>query len=72
MSRTSVPVPADADERRAAPPIVCYAVDKVPAFEHQLYDDARQTMSLIKQLQVPPREGRCFEVPAGHFSGSFR
>jgi uncharacterized protein YcgI (DUF1989 family) len=67
MNRTSVPVPADADERRAAPPIVCYAVDKVPAFKYELYDDARQSISLIKQLQVPPREGRCFEVPAGHF-----
>ncbi|WP_422002213.1 urea carboxylase-associated family protein [Reyranella sp.] len=59
--------PDDADRRRAAPAIVCYAVDRVPPCDLALYRSAREGMTRIAETIVPPREARTFEVPAGHF-----
>lgn len=58
--------PSDAAERRAAPPVVCYATENLPEFDGALYERARQSMSKTDELVVPPREGAVFEVPAGH------
>ena len=59
--------PEDADARRAAPPIVSYAVENLPPFEAELYATARDSMELLDEVVVPPREARTFVVPAGHF-----
>jgi uncharacterized protein YcgI (DUF1989 family) len=59
--------PADAARRRAAPPVVCYSVDKVPAYDRQFYESARQGLTKVAETIVPPREARTFEVAAGHF-----
>jgi uncharacterized protein YcgI (DUF1989 family) len=59
--------PIDADQRRAAKPIIVYAVDKLPAYDDALYDKARADLTKIGELIVPPREARAFDVPAGHF-----
>jgi uncharacterized protein YcgI (DUF1989 family) len=59
--------PPDAAERRAAKPIVVYAVDRLPAYDAAFYDKARAGMAKIGETIVPPREGRAFDVPAGHF-----
>ena len=59
--------PPDAAERRAAKPIVVYAVDRLPAYDAAFYDNARAGMAKIGETIVPPREGRAFDVPAGHF-----
>jgi len=59
--------PSDAALRRAAPTVVVYQSDAVPPFDASLYQDARSQMIQVSQLTVPPRDGRCFEVPAGHF-----
>jgi uncharacterized protein YcgI (DUF1989 family) len=59
--------PADAAERRKAPAIVCYAVDKVPAYDRPFYERARRDLTKVGETIVPPRDARCFSVPAGHF-----
>ncbi len=58
--------PPDADQRRAAKPIIVYALDRLPAYDAAFYDDARTGMTKIGETIVPPREGRAFDVPAGH------
>lgn len=59
--------PADAALRRAVAPVICYPVDALPqpdlAALRRARDGWRQTDAII----VPPRDARCFQVPAGHF-----
>ncbi len=59
--------PADADARRAAQPLVCYQVEQLPPNNLDLYQRARTDLQTVGEILVPPRDGRCFEVPAGHF-----
>ena len=68
MSRNpESPPPADADARRAARPVAVYDPRDLPARPQALYRAARKTLKLVKEITVPPREARCFRVPAGHF-----
>ncbi len=62
----SVTAPADAAQRRAATPVVCYEVENLPAFDSAFYERVRQGMTKTGELVVPPRDGATFEVPAGH------
>ncbi len=59
--------PADAEVRRAAPPVLTYTVDQLPAYDADFYARARDGMTLVQTVIVPPRDGRSFRVPAGHF-----
>ena len=59
--------PSDAALRRAAKPVIVYAVDQLPPFDAAFYDAARTDTTKVSELIVPPREGRAFSVPAGHF-----
>jgi len=59
--------PADAEARRAAPALVCYEVDRLPASNLNLYQRARTTLSKVSEVIVPPRDGACFDVPGGCF-----
>jgi uncharacterized protein YcgI (DUF1989 family) len=59
--------PADAAKRRVAPAIVCYSVDKVPPYDRDFYETARQGLTKVSETIVPPREARTFDVAAGHF-----
>src|SRR5208282_2343939 len=61
------PPPPDAAQRRAAKPVIVYAVDRLPAYDAAFYDNARSGMAKIGETIVPPREGRAFDVPAGYF-----
>src|ERR1700757_1416230 len=61
----SVP-PADAAERRRAPPVTVYAVDELPLCDTAFCETARAGMTLVSELVVPPRDARAFTVPAGH------
>ncbi len=61
------PAPADAEERRRAKPLVCYDVDQLPPYDQGFYDRAREGAEKTAELLVPPRDGRAFDVPAGHF-----
>lgn len=59
--------PADAAARRAVPPVVCYPVASLPRPDTALSERARATLEPVGEIIVPPRAGRCFRVPAGHF-----
>jgi len=58
--------PADAAQRRAASPIVCYEVDQLPNYDAGFYERVRKTLTKIDEVIVPPRDARAFNVPAGH------
>jgi uncharacterized protein YcgI (DUF1989 family) len=59
--------PADAAARRAARAIICYEVDRLPPSDLGLYQRARETLSKVDEVIVAPRDGACFEAPAGSF-----
>ncbi len=59
--------PDDADARRAVPPVVCYPPETLPAPDLDLYRTARVAARKLGEVVVPPRDGRCFRVPAGGF-----
>ena len=61
------PAPANADDFRKIAPTVCYPVDTLPKPDMALYKAARKNLTLIDTVIVPPRDGACFHVPAGHF-----
>lgn len=68
MSKQSiVPIPSDAAERRSAPPVVVYPVETLPSADLGLLEAARQTMTKVGEVIVPPREAGSFHVPQGHF-----
>lgn len=64
-----VPVipPPDAEERRARPAIVSYPVETLPRPDMVMLDRARDALTLIDEIVVPPRNAKSFHVPAGHF-----
>lgn len=66
MTRKGIEAPADAAERRAAKPVVCYTVDRLPPVDTAFYEGVRQGMTKVDEVIVPPRDGRAFRVPAGH------
>ena len=59
--------PADAAQRRARPPVVCYPVETLPQPDMAMLERARGTLTKMSEVVVPPRDARTFEVPAGHF-----
>jgi uncharacterized protein len=59
--------PADGAERKAVRPVICYPVDGLPRPDLAAYRAARDGWTLVSETLIPPREARCFEVPAGHF-----
>ena len=60
-------MPDDADVRRSIPPVICYPIDGLPTSGASILESARQSLEKIDEVLVPPREARCFDVPAGHF-----
>ena len=67
-SRTlDFPAPLDAGKCKAIPPVICYPVDQLQVVPLELYFRARKNFELVESLEVPPREARTFEIPAGHF-----
>lgn len=58
--------PPDAAARKSAPAVICYAVENLPPVSPALFR-ARETLTKVDEVIVPPRDARCFEVPAGHF-----
>jgi len=62
-----VPAPPDAAERRRANGVVVYPVERLPPFDEAFYAAAREGMEKVAETIVPPRDGRAFSVPAGHF-----
>lgn len=58
--------PEDAHKRRSAKPVVCYEVSNLPAYDEDVYLNAKQGMKKISEVIVPPRDAASFEVPAGY------
>lgn len=68
MKRTPQnPAPSDAKARREVAPVICYPTDTLPARPMALYKKARENLTKVDEVLIPPREARCFEVPAGQF-----
>ena len=61
------PAPSDADARRAAAPVICYPPETLPQPDLELYATARRQLTPVAEVVVPPRDARCFRVPAGLF-----
>jgi len=65
---TDMPLPpADADDRRAIKPVICYPNETLPEAPLALYTTARATATKVDEVLIPARDARCFEVPAGQF-----
>ena len=59
--------PEDADVRRAIPPVICYPTETLPAPDMSLYTAAREAVTAVDDVIVPPRDAAAIIVPAGHF-----
>lgn len=59
--------PADAADRRAIKPVICYPVDTLPPPDLAAYGAARMAWTKISETVAPPREAATFSVPAGCF-----
>ena len=66
-ARHEVTEPEDADARRTIRPVICYPVDALPRPDLSAYQAARDGWEKVDEVVVPPREARCFNVPAGSF-----
>ncbi len=58
--------PADANERRSAPVVVCYDVASVPTRAHSDIETWRRDLVVVDTVIAAPRDAACFEVPAGY------
>ncbi|WP_305968825.1 MULTISPECIES: DUF1989 domain-containing protein [unclassified Mameliella] len=59
--------PADADTRRAVPPVICYPVETLPKPDLSLYGAALAGAEVTRTTYAPPRDACTFTVPAGQF-----
>ena len=64
---SALPAPPDAAERRGKPPVVVYPVETLPPADLDLLSHARQNLTKVDEIIVPPRDARAFRVPQGHF-----
>jgi uncharacterized protein len=67
MPNAPADAPADADARRATSPVLTYAIAQLPLVDSAGLAAARAGMQPMGRVTVPPRDGRAFRVPAGHF-----
>ncbi|HEX9857840.1 MAG TPA: DUF1989 domain-containing protein, partial [Paracoccaceae bacterium] len=61
------PAPADASARQAIKPVICYPVETLPQPDLAALQAVRRGWAKTGETLIPPREARCFAVPAGHF-----
>ncbi|WP_050604234.1 DUF1989 domain-containing protein [Ruegeria sp. 6PALISEP08] len=64
---TSTRPPEDAEARRAVAPVICYPNDALPRPDVSWMRSVRQRAVKTGEVLIPPRDARCFDVPAGHF-----
>jgi uncharacterized protein len=60
-------LPIDAAARQAVAPVICYPVDTLTPPDVKAYSASRSSSGKTSETLIPPREARCFSVPAGHF-----
>ena len=61
--------PADAVQRRAIEPVICYPPEALPQLDLAAYRAAVEGYRKTDEVTVPPRDAATFRVPAG---GAFR
>ncbi|SEO72344.1 hypothetical protein SAMN04490248_11077 [Salinihabitans flavidus] len=61
------PAPPDAEARRGVRPVICYPVDGLPQPDLAALARLRAQAATRTAVEVPPRDARCVEVPAGCF-----
>lgn len=66
-AESETPAPADAEERRRIAPVICYSTGGLATPDLASYRAAREGWETLDRVVVPPRDARCFEVPAGCF-----
>jgi len=59
--------PTDAAARQAKPAVICYPPDSLAPPDLNAYQAARKTAHKSAEAQVPPRDARCIDVPAGSY-----
>jgi uncharacterized protein len=59
--------PVDSAARQNVRPVICYPVNTLQQPNLTIYRAARNGWRKSVDLVIPPREARCFEIPAGHF-----
>jgi len=59
--------PTDGATRSAVAPVICYPVEGLPQPDLAVLRATRAGWQKTCEVLVPPREARCFAVPAGHF-----
>lgn len=64
--QAKVPEPADAAQRKAIKPVICYPTDALPAPAPLWISKLRQDITLQTRIRIPPRDARCVHVSAGH------
>lgn len=62
-----MPLPPDAQARRAVPPVICYPPDTLPRPDLPGYQAALARATVASTVVVPPRDACAFRVPAGSF-----
>lgn len=67
MPSQSPPEPADAAARRAVRPAIVYPAGTLPRPDMTMLEAARQTLSKVDEVIVPPRDARSFRVARGQF-----
>jgi uncharacterized protein len=65
-SHPETTAPADAAERRAVRPVICYPVDTLPQPDITRCRALASDLTKLSETMVPPRDARAFRVPAGH------
>lgn len=61
------PMPLDGEARKAVKPVICYPTHNLPVPDLKLYQQARETLVMVDEVRVEPREAACFKVKAGQF-----
>lgn len=59
--------PKNAEALRKIKPVISYPPETLPAPDLELYAKARARAKKVTECLVPPRDAKCFDVPAGHF-----
>ncbi len=59
--------PADAIERKAIKPVICYPADTLTPQTDDFRRQFRANLELLESVTIPPRDARSFKVPAGHY-----
>mgnify|MGYP000023448505 FL=1 len=59
--------PNNAAERLNKRVVIAYPAEALPPVDMLSYQKAREGMTLVDEIIVPPREAKTFHVPEGHF-----